>query len=405
MSAPAAQEQGSELPDGVGLATAGPATDPGAGVGAQGAATKGPAAKDPAALAAARPTPAPRKSRRAARAWAAAVVLVVALVAVVLVSASLGQFSTSVQQVIDSIGRVLFAGADPLNDRVDATLWTIRFPRTLLALVVGACLAVAGTVMQGLFANPLAEPSIIGVSSGASVGACVAIVFGFSAAAPWTLPAGAFAGALVVTAVVWALSRSGGRAVVLTLVLTGIAINAVAGAATSFLVFLGDTSSREQIVFWQMGTLSNATWEHVGLTGLVLVLGFAACLTLRSRLDVLALGDRSAAASGINVERLRILAILLVCVLTGVAVAFAGVISFVGLIVPHTLRLIVGPSHRYLVPLSALGGAVLLGLADIAARTVIPFGDLPVGIFTALVGGPLFLVLLRRTLKRPGGAA
>lgn len=347
----------------------------------------------------------PARTRRAARAWAAGAVLLTALLAVVLVSASIGQFTTTVPQVLDSIGRVLFQGADPLNNRVDATLWTIRFPRTLLALLVGAALAVAGTVMQGLFANPLAEPSIIGVSSGASVGACIAIVFGFSAANPWSLPLGAFAGALVVTGVVWALSRSGGRAVVLTLVLTGIAINAIAGAATSFLVFLGDTSSREQIIFWQMGTLSNATWQHVGLTALVFGVGLIGCLLLRGRLDVLALGDRSASASGIDVEKLRVVAILLVCILTGVAVAFAGVISFVGLIVPHALRLIVGPSHRYLVPLSALGGAVLLGLADIAARTVIPFGDLPVGIFTALVGGPLFLVLLRRTLRRPGGAA
>lgn len=358
----------------------------------------------PAASGAGSSAPA-RRSRRGLRAAIAAGALTAALLAVVLVSASLGQFSTTPAQVIESIGRVLFGGADPLQNRVDAALWTIRFPRTLLALLVGACLAVAGTVMQGLFANPLAEPSIIGVSSGASVGACVAIVFGFSAAAPWTLPAGAFAGALVITGVVWALSRSGGRAVVLTLVLTGIAINAVAGAATSFLVFMGDTSSREQIIFWQMGTLSGATWEGVGVTAAVFALGFIGCLALRSRLDVLALGDRSAAASGIDVEKLRVIAILLVCFMTGVAVAFAGVIAFVGLIVPHALRLIIGPSHRYLVPLSALGGAVLLGLADIAARTVIPFGDLPVGIFTALVGGPLFLVLLRRTLKRPGAAA
>ena len=345
---------------------------------------------------------APKRSRRGVRAAIAAVVLSVVLLLVIIISASIGQFATTPAQVIESLGRVIFGGASPIDNRVDATLWTIRLPRTALALLVGACLAVAGTVMQGLFANPLAEPSIIGVSSGASVGACLAIVLGLSSTAPWTLPAGAFAGALVVTAIVWALSRSGGRAVVLTLVLTGIAINAVAGAATSFLVFMGDTSSREQIIFWQMGTLSSATWEHVAVTGIVFALGMAGCLALRSRLDVLALGDRSAAASGIDVERLRLVAILLVCILTGVAVAFAGVIAFVGLIVPHALRLIVGPSHRYLVPLSALGGAVLLGLADIAARTVIPFGDLPVGIFTALVGGPLFLALLRRTLRRPG---
>ena len=342
---------------------------------------------------------------RRLRALLTGAALTLVLVGVVLLSATLGQFSTTPSQVIASIGRVLWGGADPVENRVDAALWTLRFPRTALALVVGASLAMAGTVMQGIFANPLAEPSIIGVSSGASVGACLAIVLGLGAAAPWALPAGAFLGALAVTVLVWALARSGGRAVVLTLVLTGIAINAVAGAATSFLVYLGDTTSREQIVFWQMGTLSGASWGSVGLTSAVLAVGAGICLALRARLDVLALGDRSAAASGVNVERLRLTAILVVCLMTGVAVAFSGVISFVGLIVPHTLRLVVGPSHRYLVPLSALGGAVLLGLADIAARTVIPFGDLPVGIFTALVGGPLFLVLLRRTLQRTGGAA
>ncbi|WP_291279183.1 iron ABC transporter permease, partial [Galactobacter sp.] len=204
------------------------------------------------------------------------------------------------------------------------------------------------------------------------------------------------------TFLIWGLSRVAGKAVVLTLVLTGIAINAIAGAATSFLIFLGDTTSREQVIFWQMGTLSNALWSNIWIVAPVFVVGFVACVMISGKLDVLALGDQSASASGINVERLRVIAIVVVCVLTGAAVAFAGIISFVGLIVPHALRLIVGPSHRYLVPLSALGGAVLLGAADIAARTVIPFADLPVGIFTAVVGGPLFLLLLRRTLKRSG---
>lgn len=347
--------------------------------------------------------PSPGRSiGRRAKAVITAAGLCVALVLVILVSSSLGQFSTTPGQVLDSLRRVALGGADPLADRVDATLWTIRFPRTVLAILVGACLAVAGTVLQGLFANPLAEPSIIGVSAGASVGASLAIVAEAAVTLPWTLPAAAFAGALLVTALVWSLSRTGGRAVVLALVLTGIAVNAVAGAATSFLVFLGDTSSREQIIFWQMGTLSNATWQSAGITAVVFLAGLVGCLAIRGKIDVLALGDRSASAMGVPVERLRLLAILLVCVLTGVAVAFAGVISFVGLIVPHTLRLVVGPSQRYLVPLSALGGAVLLGLADIAARTVIPFADLPVGVFTALVGGPLFVVLLRRTLRGSG---
>lgn len=256
--------------------------------------------------------------------------------------------------------------------------------------------------MQGLFANPLAEPSVVGVASGASVGAAAVIVFGVTAIGPWALPLAAFIGAIVATITVWALARAGGGAAVLTLVLTGIAINAIATAATSLLIFLGDASSREQVVFWQLGTLSGATWNDARVLGIVAVLGIAGTMFIRTSLDVLSLGDAAAEASGVNVQRLRIVSIVLVCVLTGAAVAFSGVIAFVGLIVPHALRLAVGPSHRLLVPLSALGGAVLLSLADIAARTLIPFADLPIGIFTAAVGGPIFLVLLRRTLAGQG---
>lgn len=342
------------------------------------------------------------RGHRGARAWLVGVILFVAVIAVIVVSSIVGQYDATAKDVFGAIWRIVFQGADPLDNPSDAALWTIRFPRVALSLLVGAALAVAGTVMQGVFANPLAEPSVIGVSSGASVGACVAIIFGFSATAAWTLPTFAFIAAMVVTFLIWGLSRVAGKAVVLTLVLTGIAINAIAGAATSFLIFLGDTTSREQVIFWQMGTLSNALWSNIWIVAPVFVVGFVACVMISGKLDVLALGDQSASASGINVERLRVIAIVVVCVLTGAAVAFAGIISFVGLIVPHALRLIVGPSHRYLVPLSALGGAVLLGAADIAARTVIPFADLPVGIFTAVVGGPLFLLLLRRTLKRSG---
>jgi iron complex transport system permease protein len=342
------------------------------------------------------------RGHRGARAWITGVILAALVIAVIVVSSVVGQYEASAKDVFGAIWRIVFQGADPLENPSDAALWTIRFPRVALSLLVGAALAMAGTVMQGVFANPLAEPSVIGVSSGASVGACIAIVFGFSSTNAWALPGMAFLAAMIVTFIIWGLSRVSGRAVVLTLVLTGIAINAIAGAATSFLIFLGDTSSREQVIFWQMGTLSNALWSHAGIVAPVFLVGLIGCIWISGQLDVLALGDQSAAASGVNVERLRVIAIVLVCILTGVAVAFAGIISFVGLIVPHALRLLVGPSHCYLVPLTALGGAVLLGAADIAARTVIPFADLPVGIFTAIVGGPLFLLLLRRTLRRSG---
>lgn len=340
-----------------------------------------------------------QRSSRRRRAVVVGVVLGAALVATLVASASVGQFSTSPSEVLSSLWNTIIHGVDQNRSTLDATLWSIRFPRAALAALVGACLAVAGAVMQGVFANPLAEPSIIGVNSGASVGAAVIFVFGLSSTSNWLLPLAAFAGAIGTVLVVWMVSRSGGAASVITLILTGIAVNAVAVAATSFLVFLGDRASREQIVFWQLGTFSGATWAAVAVTAGVFVVGFVACLMLARRIDVLALGDKAASSTGVAVDRLRLMAVVLVSVLTAVAVAFAGVIAFVGLIIPHAMRLTVGPSHRYLIPLSALGGALLLSLADMAARTVIPFSDLPIGIFTAVVGGPLFLMMLRHTLR------
>lgn len=348
---------------------------------------------------------APRSRSRSRRAAVAGVTLSVALVAVVILAAVVGQFNTDVGDVIGSLVRAvqgLFGGAGPIGDdqsRIDAALWAVRFPRATLGVLIGACLAVAGAVMQGVFANPLAEPSIIGINSGASVGASIVFVFGLGTASMWALPVAAFTGALVVALAVWALSRIGGTAAVITLILTGIAVNAVAAAMTSFLIFLGDTASREQVIFWQLGTLASANWPAVAVSAAVFAIGFTGCLVVRRQIDVLALGDAAASSTGVAVERLRVIAILLVSILTAVAVAFGGVIAFVGLIVPHAIRLAVGPSHRYLIPLSALGGALLLSAADIAARTAIPFADLPIGIFTAVVGGPLFLVMLRRTLR------
>lgn len=341
-----------------------------------------------------------KKDRRSRNAYVAGIVLLVALVGTVIISAAVGQFDTSLADVAGSLWRAVTGGeADPDQARVDAALWAVRFPRAVLGMLIGAALAVAGAVMQGVFANPLAEPSIIGVNSGASVGASIVFVFGLSYSSTWALPMAAFIGALAVAVAVWALSRTGGRAAVITLILTGIAINAVAAAGTSFLIFLGDTGAREQIIFWQLGSLAGARWQAVAVTAAIVALGFVGCFAIRRQLDVLSLGDAAASATGVSVERLRVIAIVLVSVLTAVAVAFGGVIAFVGLIVPHALRLAIGPSHRFLIPLSALGGALLLSLADIAARTVIPFADLPIGIFTAVVGGPLFLVMLRRTLR------
>ena len=335
-------------------------------------------------------------------AWWSGTIMLVLLVGVLVFSAATGQFATTPAQVVASLGRAISGTRDEASALLDATLWNVRFPRLLLGILVGAALAAGGAVMQGVFGNPLAEPGVIGVSSGAAVGACLVIVFGWGVTNPFTLPLAAFAGGLLVTWLVYLLARSGNRSMVLTLVLTGIAVNAVAGAVISFLVFLADTASREQIIFWQMGSLNGATWTAVATTAVVLGIGLVGALLLVRKLDLLALGERPARHAGVDVERLRIVAILCVALLTSAAVAFAGIIGFVGLIVPHAVRLLTGPSHRTLVPLSALGGALLLSVADLTARTAIPFADLPIGIFTALVGGPVFFVLLRHTLKRQG---
>ncbi|GAA1822034.1 iron ABC transporter permease [Nesterenkonia flava] len=327
-------------------------------------------------------------------------VLLAGLVTTVLVSAQWGQFTTSTADVLGSLERAVTGNWGPETQLVDATLWNIRFPRIVLACIVGACLGIGGALMQGVFGNPLAEPGVIGVTSGAAVGACAAIVFGTGTGLQ--VPAAAFAGGLLVSALVYALSRSGRRSMVLTLVLTGIAINAVAGALISFFTFLADTTSRETIIFWQMGSLNGATWHAVALTGSIGGVGVFCALLLWRRLDVLALGESAARHTGVHVERLRGLVIVLVALTSAAAVAFAGLIGFIGLVVPHALRLVLGPSHAALLPLSALGGAVLLSVADVVARNVVPYADLPIGIFTALVGGPVFFVLLRTTLKRQG---
>ena len=314
-------------------------------------------------------------------------------------SAGLGQYYIPTDQVIASVGRRLgLAPENPAMQLADSTLWNIRFPRVLLGVLVGAALGTSGAVMQSVFGNPLAEPGVIGVSSGAAVGACLSIVLNLQFFGIFTTPAFAFVGALAATALVYFLSRSSGRAKVLSMILTGIAVTAVANAIIAFLMFIADTTSRDQIVFWQMGSLNGSTWKAVASVWPVILIGLVACF-------VMALGERAAQHSGVNVERLRAVSIAATALLTGAAVAYAGIIAFIGLIIPHLLRMILGPSNRVLLPASALGGALLIALSDLGARTLVPFADLPIGIFTALVGGPTFFVLLRRSLGQGGGAS
>lgn len=337
--------------------------------------------------------------------FALSVALAVVLAIFALISVGTGQLSVSPLEVLSvllkSVG--LDIGVTPQHVNAEAALWAIRFPRVVMSLFIGAALAVAGLLMQAVFGNPLADPGIVGVSSGAAVGACSAIVFGLTFFGEWTIPLLAFASGLITTLCVYLLSRSGGKTQVITLILTGVAINAFAGAALAFLTFLGDTQAREQIVFWQLGSLNGSRWVQVAVVVPCVILGIAASFFLVRKLDLLSLGEKSARHLGVNVEALRLISIVVVALLVASAVSFAGIIAFVGLVVPHLMRLILGPAHLPLLITSILGGALLLVIADLVARTAIPYADLPIGMLTALVGGPFFFWLLRRSRSKAGG--
>ncbi|WP_139980439.1 FecCD family ABC transporter permease [Nocardioides litoris] len=368
--------------------------------------------------AAAPPTPAPTPTRgrpgrpgpaAPRRTRAAHVAFVVALLAGVvvasLVAAGSGQSPIPLPEVAGSVLHRLGLDLGPLPTapRGDATLWTVRFPRVAMALVVGAALGAAGALMQGVFGNPLAEPSVVGVSAGAAVAAAASITFAWTFAGEWTIALCAFAGGLVTTLAVYALSRADGRTEVVTLVLTGIAVNAVAGAGLAFLLFVADTQAREQIVFWQLGSLNGTRWPYVGVVAPFAVVGCLAALACARRLDLLALGERPARHLGVDVERLRIGLVVVVALLTAAAVSFCGIVAFVGLVVPHVVRMVTGPAHRVVLPASMLAGALVLVVADTVARTFVAGADLPIGMLTSLVGGPFFFWLLRRTRRSAGG--
>lgn len=354
------------------------------------------------------PVSQPESSRRRLRVRSVILssALVVLMLAAVLVSAVLGQLSISVTEVIGTLlGRLGIATAwAPADPVIVATLEVVRFPRIVMALAVGAALAVAGALMQAVFGNPLAEPGVVGVSAGAALGASTAIVFGIAAGGGGVALL-AFLGGLGATLLVYAVARAGGRTEVVTLLLTGIAINAFAQAGLAFVLFLADTASREQIVFWQLGSLAGSVWSEVIIVLPVLVVGTTLAVLMASKLDLLSLGERNARHLGVDVEQLRIISIVLVALLTGVAVAFAGIIAFVGLVVPHIIRMALGPAHRGLLVASAVGGGALLAIADLLTRTLVSGADLPIGMLTALVGGPFFFGLLYQQRRRNGGWA
>lgn len=327
--------------------------------------------------------------------------LVVLLVAVSVLSLGTGAAGLS----LVGMARDLIGG-EGLSPRDRVILMDIRLPRLAMGLLIGAALAMSGALMQGLFRNPLADPGIVGVGAGAGLGAVLAIVLGgllpVSVAAVLgvhLVPVAAFLGGWASTLLLYRVATKGGQTSVATMLLAGIALGALAGALTGILVYLADDTQLRDLTFWNMGSLAGASWAKLAAS-LPLILPVLLLSPLLARgLNALALGEAQAAHLGIHVEAVKRLAILGVAAAAGAAVAVAGGIGFVGIVVPHLLRLATGPDHRYLLPNAALLGASLLVGADMIARVIVSPAELPIGIITATIGAPVFLWIL---LKRRG---
>lgn len=305
-----------------------------------------------------------------------------------------GQALLAIVQSLPGLGGV-GGQVDPV---VRTIVVDIRLPRVALALCVGAALGIGGAAMQGLLHNPLADPYIFGVSSGAAVGSAAATALGFFALGAMSAPSAAFVGALGATFLVYQVARVGGRLPVESMLLAGIAIGSLLAAVASFIVYL-DARRHVNVIFWLLGSFHTAAWQEVAVVAPLTVLIGVLLVFESRRLNALLFGDETALALGVSTDRTKAVVLFLVALLTAGAVAFAGIIGFVGVIVPHSMRLLVGPDHRYLIPASGLFGGWLLVTCDLIARSAIPMAEMPVGILTAFLGAPFFVYLLRRSRR------
>ncbi|KGK43184.1 iron ABC transporter [Nitrincola sp. A-D6] len=333
----------------------------------------------------------------------AAWLLVLALLITLSVALTQGAMTLSVWQVYGVLGGLL--------DDAQAALVVIdiRLPRVVLGTIVGAGLAIAGAAMQGLFRNPLADPGLVGVSSGAALAAVMVIVLGGSYLQQWVvlwgyfaLPLAAFIGGILVTALIYRVATRDGRTDVAIMLLAGVAINAIAGAATGIMTYYASDEELRTLTFWSMGSLASASWVDVAMSGVPILL---ACilLPLYSRtLNAFLMGESVSTHMGFDVKRMKTIVIALTALAVGAAVAVSGVIGFVGLVAPHLVRLLTGPDHRWVLPLSAVMGALLVVASDIFARLLIAPAELPIGLMMASIGGPFFLWLLLQQRARVG---
>jgi len=345
-----------------------------------------------------------RPRNRVERAYRLTAVLVFGLLLVSFASLSVGATQTSLSRLVQD----LWTGA-PVSQVDQIVLLNIRLPRLVMGLLVGAALAVSGVLMQGLFRNPLADPGIVGVSSGAGLGAILAIVLGGflplalqSLLGAWLVPVAAFFGAWGTTLLLYAVATRRGQTSVATMLLAGIAIGALGGALAGLMIYIADDNQLRELNFWGLGSLAGATWAKLAAAAPVIVLGLVATPYLARGLNALSLGEAAAVHMGVSVQRVKNGAILSVAAATGAAVAVSGGIGFIGIVVPHLLRLATGPDHRPLLPNAALLGAIVLIGADMISRVIVAPSELPIGIITAVLGAPVFLYILLKSKRSMG---
>jgi len=321
--------------------------------------------------------------------------VVAATSCVVALALRVGPGEVTLGEIVDVLARRTSGAAQPRAATVDTLVWQLRLPRALLTLLVGGALGMAGALTQGLFRNPLAEPGVLGVSTGAAAFAVVGFVLGIDLVALWAVPLLAAVGAFVVLLVLLVVSSAGTRGT--TLLLSGVALSAFGGAVITVMIAMNAERWELgiKIVHWLMGTFESRSWPHVFGAAPALLLGGLLALYVRRDLDVLHLGDDTASSLGVDLRRTRWLTLGAVAVLVGTATALCGVLGFVGLVVPHMVRLVAGPGHTRLVPLSALFGGLLMAVVDLGIRTM-PGAPMPPGVVTSFLGAPFFVWLLAR---------
>lgn len=342
-----------------------------------------------------------RQSSVAARLAVGAAALGLLTLATALISLNVGPVPIPANHVLAILLSTIGIDVGQFTRTEQLVIEQIRMPRIVVGALVGAALGVAGTTMQGLFRNPMADPGIIGVSAGGALGAVIAIATGLTGLFFLALPAMAFAGAMCAAFLVYGIAAVGGRFSMATLLLAGVAVNAFLGAIVSAIIVLHpDNGALREILFWLSGGLESRAWEHVRVSAPLVLGGLAVTLLMARDLNLLMLGDSEARSMGVRVGPTRVILLAAASMVTGAAVAVSGTIAFVGLVTPHVLRLILGPDHRVLLPASALGGAVFVLLADTVARSLVAPAELRVGIITAFVGAPFFIFLLIKNKRQ-----